>query len=305
MFTHTHTHTHTYTHTHTHTHTVPSPSITFSGQLVFPVDLSSTLYAGTVFTLTCEVELVSEVNTSVTISTSWSKDGAPLNGSQRITVDSMATNGTVTTGNLQFSPLSTSDRGQYTCTGRVVASTVEVDVSNSDSIVVNVTSMFSPVLCSGIHVHVCMCTICLHVIIISLCPSVPAPAVSVSLNTNGPVYQGTVLVLSCTATVDSAVNTGFTVNITLTRDNDTLNGRYVNITETSDSELEFSRVVEFRPVNTTDSAIYTCTASIAPTASDSDSVLASMSNTSTVNITVEGESAQEVHVLSNSKQFSS
>ena len=151
-----------------------------------------------------------------------------------------------------------------------------------------------------------MCTTCLHVIVISLCPSVPAPAVSVSLITNGSVYQGTVLVLSCTATVDRAVNTNFTVDITWTSDNDTLNGtEFVSITETSDSELVFSRVVEFRPVNTTDSAIYTCTASIAPTATDSDSVLASTSNTDTVNITVEGESAQEVHVLSDSKQFSS
>ena len=196
----------------------------------------------------------------------------------------------------EFSPLRTSDRGQYTCTGRVAASSVEVDINDSDSIVVNVMSTFSPVLCSGIHVHVCMCTTCLHVIITSLCPSVPAPAVSVSLHTNGPVYQGTVLVLRCTATVDSAVNTGFTVDITLTSEPDTLNGRYVSITNTSDSELEFSRVVEFRPVNTTDSATYSCTASIAPTASDSDSVLASTSNTDTVSITVEGESAQDVHV---------
>ena len=298
-------HVHTHTHIYTHTHTVPPPSITFSGQLVSPVDLSSTLYAGTVFTLTCEVELLPEVDTSVTISTSWSKDGAELNGSDRISVDSMATDGTITTGTLQFSPLRTSDRGQYTCTGRVAASTVEVDVSNSGSIVVNVTSTFSPVLCSGIHVHVCMCTTCLHVIVISLCPSVPAPVVSVSLNTDPPVYQGTVLVLNCTAIVDSAVDTGFTVDITLTSEPDTLNGRYVSITNTSDSELEFSRTVEFRPVNTTDSATYTCTASIAPTASDSDSVLASTSDTDTVSITVEGESAQEVHVLSDSKQFSS
>ena len=86
-------------------------------------------------------------------------------------------------------------------------------------------------------------------------PSVPAPAVSISLNANGPVYQGTVLVLSCTATVDSAVNTGFTVDITWTSNiPDTLNGTYVNITEMSGSGLEFSSTVEFRPVDTTDSA---------------------------------------------------
>ena len=260
--------------------------------------------AGEGFSLQCTVETEEGVRPE-NISIQWTgPDGGQISSGDNIVIGELTTDGTVTTGSLQFSPLRTSDRGQYTCTGRVAASTVEVDVSNSDSIVVNVTSTFSPVLCSVIHVHVhvCMCTTCLHVIIISLCPSVPAPAVSVSLNTNGPVYQGTVLVLSCTATVNSAVNTGFTVDITLTSEPDTLSGRYVSITETSDSELEFTRAVEFRPVNTTDSATYTCTASIAPTASDSDSVLASTSNTDTVSITVEGESAQEV---SDSKQFSS
>ena len=119
---------------------------------------------------------------------------------------------------------------------------------------------------------------------------------SISLNANGPVYQGTVLVLSCTATVGSAVNTGFTVDITWTSNiPDTLNGTYVNINEMSGSGLEFSSRVEFRPVDTTDSATYTCTASIAPTATDSDS---SQESTDTVNITVESESAQ--YILTNS-----
>ena len=119
---------------------------------------------------------------------------------------------------------------------------------------------------------------------------------SISPNTSDPVYQGTVLVLSCTATVDHSVDTNFTVNMTWTshHEPDSLNGTFANITKTSGSGLEFSRTVEFRPVNTTDSATYTCTASIAPTASDSDYVIASMSNTDTVNITVNGELAQEV-----------
>ena len=116
---------------HVHTHTVPPPSITFSGQLVSPVDLSSTLYAGTVFTLTCEVELVSEVNTPVTISTSWSKDGAELSGSDRISVDSMASQSESTTymygSDLVFTPLSNQesggDDGNYTCTATVLDST--------------------------------------------------------------------------------------------------------------------------------------------------------------------------------------
>ena len=128
-------------------------------------------------------------------------------------------------------------------------------------------------------------------IFISLFHSVPAPIVSISPNTSDPVYQGTVLVLCCTATVDHAVDTNFTVIITWTSDHepDSLNGTFANITETSGSGLEFSRTVVFRPVNTTDSATYTCTASIAPTESDSDFVLPSTSNTDTIDITVKGQ----------------
>ena len=121
-----------------HTHTVPPPSITFSGQLVTPVDLSSTLYAGTVFTLTCEVELLSEVDTSVNVSTSWSKDGAELSGSDRISVDGMASPSGSTThmygSDLVFTPLSNresvGDDGNYMCTATVLDSTY---ITGSDS----------------------------------------------------------------------------------------------------------------------------------------------------------------------------
>ena len=143
-------------------------------------------------------------------------------------------------------------------------------------------------------------------IFISLYHSVPASTVSISPNTSDPVYQGTVLVFSCTATLDNAVDIDFAVNITWTSDHepDSLNGTCVTATDTSGSGLELSRTVECRPVNTTDSATYTCTASIAPTASDSDYVLASISNTDTVDITVNGELAQElVFIMSNDLSF--
>ena len=55
---------------------------------------------------------------------------------------------------------------------------------------------------------------------------------------------------------------------------------------------EFTSTVIFSPVDTTDSAIYTCTASVTPTASDTDYVTSSMEGKDTVDITVEGESAQ-------------
>ena len=44
------------------------------------------------------------------------------------------------TGRLVFSPLFTSDRGQYTCTGRISVPDVVVDVNGSDSTDITVSS---------------------------------------------------------------------------------------------------------------------------------------------------------------------
>ena len=95
-----------------------------------PVDLSSTpLYSGTVFTLTCVVELVSEVDTTVTVLTSWYKDGSMISSSSRILLDSEATQNTasmyiyVRESDVVFNPLnnmeSGGDDGNYTCSAEV------------------------------------------------------------------------------------------------------------------------------------------------------------------------------------------
>ena len=112
--------------------TVPRPSISFSGLLVYPVNLSSsiTLYSGTVFTLTCVVELVPEVDTAVIVLTSWTKDKGNITNTSRITADSMAVQTTTTTAviyesDILFNPLSNmqsgGDDGNYTCSIQVKA----------------------------------------------------------------------------------------------------------------------------------------------------------------------------------------
>ena len=122
---------------------------------------------------------------------------------------------------------------------------------------------------------------------------VPPPDVSVSLNTDDTVYQGTELVITCTVTVDSAVDTGFDVNVTWnSAPLEAMNGPYVTITtETSGSGHEhmFTSTVTISPVDTTDSATYTCTASVTPTTTESDFIIPSMESSDTVEITVEGE----------------
>ena len=90
------------------------------------VDLSSvTLYSGTVFTLTCVVELVPQVDTSVTVLTSWTKDGTIVTNTSRITVDSEAANITSSMygSDVGFDPLSNMELGgdgeDYTCSVHV------------------------------------------------------------------------------------------------------------------------------------------------------------------------------------------
>ena len=77
---------------------------------------------------------------SENISIQWmGPDGSEPSG-DNIEIGDLTTEGIMTTGRLVFSPLRTSDRGQYTCTGRIRADSVEVDVSNSSSMTIDVTS---------------------------------------------------------------------------------------------------------------------------------------------------------------------
>ena len=106
---------------------VPAPTITFTGRLLSAVDLSSTsLYSGTVFSLICVVELVPEVDTPLTVLTSWYKDGSRISSSERISVASMAyqTSRSMYDSNVTFNPLSNQqsggDDGNYTCSAQVL-----------------------------------------------------------------------------------------------------------------------------------------------------------------------------------------
>ena len=96
--------------------------MSFSGQVVSPADISNTtLYSGTVFTLSCLVTLVEEVDTTVSVLTDWTRDGREIDtDSGRITVDSQAVQNTsnmsLYESHVMFDPLSRSgDDGVYSC----------------------------------------------------------------------------------------------------------------------------------------------------------------------------------------------
>ena len=101
---------------------------------VVKVEAAGKSTAGGNYSLVCSVEKKDGVRPR-DISITWTTpDKRSVMGT------GLATNGRVTTGAHQFSPLMTSDGGQYTCTGRVSDETVGVNVSSNTSIQVIVTS---------------------------------------------------------------------------------------------------------------------------------------------------------------------
>ena len=109
------------------------------GQPVVSVMSDDTSTAGETFSLECVVETEEGVR-SEDISIVWlGPDGSEPSGDST-EIGDLTTEGTVTRGRLVFSPLHTSDRGQYTCTGRIAADSVGVDVSDFISLIIYVTS---------------------------------------------------------------------------------------------------------------------------------------------------------------------
>ena len=95
--------------------------------------------AGETFSLECRVETVEEVRPE-DVSITWRVTGAPEPSGENIKIKNITTESTVIRGRLVFSTLHTSDRGQYTCTGRILAESVGVDVSNTSIMKIDVTS---------------------------------------------------------------------------------------------------------------------------------------------------------------------
>ena len=77
------------------------------------MDLShTTLYSGTVFTLSCLVTLVEEVDTTVSVTITWSK-GQSVVSTERGQMGGSNTH--VYETHLPFNPLTTSDSELYSC----------------------------------------------------------------------------------------------------------------------------------------------------------------------------------------------
>ena len=110
---------------------------------VIPDGMSS---AGETLSLVCTVETVEGVRPEDIFITWIGPNGVNME------IRNLSTTGNVTTGRLVFSPLHTSDRGEYTCTGRIF--NVGTDVSGNDSEKITVISKQSS---GSVALIVCPC----------------------------------------------------------------------------------------------------------------------------------------------------
>ena len=101
------------------------------------VESNGSLIAGANHSLECVVETVVGVR-SGDISISWTTPNGTV-----IERDTLTTVGNVTRGTLELSPLTTSDAGSYTCTGRILAYSVLVNVSSNSTTELIITSKSS------------------------------------------------------------------------------------------------------------------------------------------------------------------
>ena len=123
---------------------------------------------------------------------------------------------------------------------------------------------------------------------------VPPPSMSISLTPSGTIYESTLLVITCNATLPSVVDTDVTATVTWTRPNGTvINSIDGRVTVGQDLLIEegvFQRNVTFSPVDngdmndqTNDTGKYTCNTTISST----NQLILSGTNNITEEITVD------------------
>ena len=93
--------------------------------------MSNIFVRGTERSLTCNVTLASYSPSSPNITVQWMKDGLVLYvSSEQVDQSELQVNGNSYTSTIAFSPLNSTDTGDYTCTGTIspIGSGFDVDV---------------------------------------------------------------------------------------------------------------------------------------------------------------------------------
>ena len=170
------------------------------------------------------------------------------------TVGPVTGSGTTYSKGMMFKSLNTSHAGVYTCSASydVVSNTAttSITVKSMHICVSNVPSRDDYALNSN---HYYLYTMLFPLL-------VPSPTVAVNANPSRTLYTGESVVLTCTITLDSAVDSSVTVTASWSKPGGAITTGVANMTDTApyQSTLTFSSLV------TSDFGMYTCTASVNP-----------------------------------------
>ena len=196
--------------------------------------------------------LVSEVDTNVTVLTSWTKNDTDLNGTSRISVDSEAT--LITTSaygsDVMFSPLRGSgDDGNYTCSA---------EVSDSEYITGSSSSRTQAISVEGQYIlYISHNVLSFHVL-----STVDLNQPLVNVTTEGVTTAGETLSLVCTVETEEGVSPG-DISINWIGPNGTIpTGENIVIKNLSTTGNVATGRLEFSPLRTSDSGEYTCVGQI-------------------------------------------
>ena len=97
---------------------------------------SGTVYAGTEFTLTSDTfSDVSGVDVDISLDISWTRDSTAIASDTRTTVSGVSGSGTSYTASLSFSPIATTDSGNFTATVTVRPTTTSLYIQSVNATV--------------------------------------------------------------------------------------------------------------------------------------------------------------------------
>ena len=112
---------------------------------------------GTERSLTCNITLASYSPSSPNITIQWMKDGLVLDvSSERVNRSELQVNGNSYTSTITFSPLNSTDTGDYTCTGTISPVGSGFDVAIEPYIIGTSNTGSYTLTVQGMYVYVCM-----------------------------------------------------------------------------------------------------------------------------------------------------
>ena len=208
-----------------------SSTSSVSAQLV-TITATGSPSAGQIYTLTCVGSLVG--NTSIIPVVTWSNSTGGVPSGNGVTVSS---------GNLTFNLLRTSNGGQYIC-----LSTLGSPLNSTAASVMNIIVQSKHINAEHLILH------CTSV------PTVPPPTVTI---TSTPIttsyYAGTSLNLTCTVQLIPQVDTPVIFNSLWTGPGGQISSGVGRVSLSSGVN---QTTVQFNPLNTTDTGVYNCSVSV-------------------------------------------